>query len=39
MLSLDPQERMGIDEALRHEFVLKYIRSEDPDVIMGTSQW
>ena len=29
MLDRDPKERMGIDEALRHEFILKYIKIGD----------
>ena len=33
LLALDPVERLGIDEAIRHEFVLKYIRHEDPSLI------
>ena len=37
MLDLDPVERLGIDEALRHEFILKYIRSEDPRVTLGAT--
>jgi|JI9StandDraft_2_1071091.scaffolds.fasta_scaffold486592_1 aurora kinase len=34
MLDLNPKERLGIDEALRHEFIQKYIRSEHDGTIV-----
>jgi serine/threonine protein kinase len=27
LLNTDPQERLGIDEALRHEFIQKYLKN------------